>query len=508
MTVFADPIKRFRGNMSGNTQKLFILLLHILCNLGICIAHENNETTIHFFPLENMTMIPDEYKNLSRVGKCCPPGEVFIKNGEDKEGYCSVPRLQLNQSFSPSFSDFNRTGYWIPAQKHSEFVVIFGEPCKHKRYILNPWNQNDIHHLLINGSVFIPDEEPLMLMPGVNYCMEIVESFGLMTFVCYEDLTTIASPQYSIYSVGLLISVPFLVLTVVVYSITPKLRNIYGRLLCRYCGCLAVAFTTLAITQLRGSHMSQMACTSLGFVIQFSFVACFFWLNAMCIEMWSLVRSHVDRETYKRMQPRTIFLYYSLWCWCPSVIFTFVLIIADLTPAIPDTYTRPNIVKNSCWLKSDDEVLTVFYLLTGLLLFGNIILFVKMFIKLKKHQQKVDASILSRNDESDHQDMKYLRRLSIMACISAFICFLMTFNWMSELIYWLVIRHSFAWTSFDIVNAFQGVLIFGLFVLRTPQRHYAWYRIQQIRGIDAAKPKTEDMVTYLFPKELRSISTV
>lgn len=86
------------------------------------------------------------------------------------------------------------------------------------------------------------------------------------------------------------------------------------------------------------------------FVIQFSFIACFFWLNAMCMEMWSLVRVYVDRGTYRRMKPRMLFFWYSLWCWGPSVILNLVSMIMDLSPMIPATYVKPN-SKKSCSFK-------------------------------------------------------------------------------------------------------------------------------------------------------------
>lgn len=71
----------------------------------------------------------------------------------------------------------------------------------------------------------------------------------------------------------------------------------------------------------------------------------------MCIEMWSLVRSHVDRDTYRRMKPKTLFFWYSLWCWGPSVILILVSMIMDLSPTIPATYVKPNFGKDSCQFK-------------------------------------------------------------------------------------------------------------------------------------------------------------
>ena len=73
-----------------------------------------------------------------------------------------------------------------------------------------------------------------------------------------------ADSRITIYACGLLISVPFLILTIVAYSITPKLRDILGKALCRYCGCLGVAFTLLAVTQLWSIDLSDQACTNIG----------------------------------------------------------------------------------------------------------------------------------------------------------------------------------------------------------------------------------------------------
>lgn len=81
-----------------------------------------------------------------------------------------------------------------------------------------------------------------------------------------------------IYACGLLISVPFLILTIAAYVITPKLRDVHGKALCHYCGCLALAFTTLAITQLASTQMSPEVCFSIGKIISKKHIR--FWKNA------------------------------------------------------------------------------------------------------------------------------------------------------------------------------------------------------------------------------------
>lgn len=77
-----------------------------------------------------MTIIPEEYKNLSVVGKCCPLGEVLIKSGTQS----SVCDFSL-ENFSPIFYGFNAFGYEVPGEVRSSFVAIIGDPCKYKKWV-------------------------------------------------------------------------------------------------------------------------------------------------------------------------------------------------------------------------------------------------------------------------------------------------------------------------------------------------------------------------------------
>lgn len=56
--------------------------------------------------------------------------------------------------------------------------------------MLNPEEDNkDNYYLLTNGSIFAPKISyvPDMLMPGKNYCMEIVPGQGLRALVCFPE---------------------------------------------------------------------------------------------------------------------------------------------------------------------------------------------------------------------------------------------------------------------------------------------------------------------------------
>ena len=141
-----------------------------------------------------------------------------------------------------------------------------------------------------------------------------------------------------------------------------------------------------------------------------------------------------------------------------------------------------------------------FYIPVGLLLLGNIFLFALTFVKLTRYQRNLDLRRLARNQESDRLDRKYLRRLMRTAIVCMIVFFLMGFNWMMELISWFVDGDSFDWSSFDLINALQGVLIFALFVLRRPPRDFVWHKIQQLRGVNgAADVEVESVELYLLP---------
>jgi hypothetical protein len=62
--------------------------------------------------------------------------EVLMKNAKEKNAVCVASNDSLTMRFSPSFSDFNRTGVLVPGDKRREFVAVIGNPCNQK-YVSN-----------------------------------------------------------------------------------------------------------------------------------------------------------------------------------------------------------------------------------------------------------------------------------------------------------------------------------------------------------------------------------
>jgi hypothetical protein len=63
---------------------------------------------------------------------------------------------------------------------------------------------------------------------------------------------------------GLLISVPFLIVTMLVYLLVPELRDLHGKSLACHVLCLSVAYIFLAAVQLGGETFDQKLCVTVG----------------------------------------------------------------------------------------------------------------------------------------------------------------------------------------------------------------------------------------------------
>lgn len=98
------------------------------------------------------------------------------------------------------------------------------------------------------------DNYNFMIFPQLNYLTAHI----LLKYLLILDAEFATTDLLMVfYACGLLVSVPFLLMTIAAYAITPRLMDVHGRALCHYCGCLAIAFTALVLAQLAGDYTSE-----------------------------------------------------------------------------------------------------------------------------------------------------------------------------------------------------------------------------------------------------------
>lgn len=85
----------------------------------------------------------------------------------------------------------------------------------------------------------------------------------------------------------MLLSVVFIIVTLIVYAFVPKVRRLNEKCLMCYMLTLGIAFSVLAATQLSELEPTvSVMCTFSGYFLNFSFLSIFLWLNVINFDLW------------------------------------------------------------------------------------------------------------------------------------------------------------------------------------------------------------------------------
>lgn len=221
--------------------------------------------------------------NMARIAltKCCGPRQVYSSNNSS-----ATPCITIN-SASPLFDRPLLDGvtvdmtYKFPDCATNEFAIA-GPFMRENHYAESGNVKTD------SGKMFHSDQ----------YCLDHVQGDryeGVKIFTCSEHYAISPSitsqhqedARFKIYSIGLLISVLFLLATLAVgFLLISNHHVLHWRCQTNYVICLLIGDLLLAITQLAGHSLSGASCIVIAHLMHFFFLATFFWLNAMCFNIW------------------------------------------------------------------------------------------------------------------------------------------------------------------------------------------------------------------------------
>lgn len=103
-------------------------------------------------------------------------------------------------------------------------------------------------------------------------------SWDLIAIIFIESLSRTA----------MLASVPFILITFLVYGFIPELRNLHGKCLLCYLVCLLLNYIPLATVQLYSiDEINETSCKLAAFIIYFSYVSSFIWSSVISSNVWS-----------------------------------------------------------------------------------------------------------------------------------------------------------------------------------------------------------------------------
>ncbi|XP_053995120.1 G-protein coupled receptor Mth2-like isoform X1 [Hylaeus volcanicus] len=395
--------------------------------------------------------------------KCCRRNEMLGVG--DRPNCTRLPNEQLGRDLVLERSQ-------LAPEIERVYVIdnYTGCPGNLSRYMLEPEKfEEDKFVVERNGSL----QTSSMMFPTGSYCLDWKESVDkIAALVCLstEVLPNSVPPnEKTYYKFGLIVSIPFLLATFLVYAIIPELRNLYGKTLMCYVASLLVAYTFLELASL--FYIAYGLCSAIALVIHFSFLASFFWLNVMCFDIWWTFRGFRSLQGSAKQRERKKFMIYSIYAWGCASILTGISILMHFLPDIPKHFVRPEFGEESCWFAKETAKAIYFYGPMGVTILCNICLFVSTALKIVRHK-KDTARHFKDADSKRHDDHKQWFNLYLKLFI------VMGINWSMEIISWLCNNSpEYIWYLTDITNTLQGVIIFFIFVWKDKVKQHLLKRL-------------------------------
>ncbi|XP_072750318.1 probable G-protein coupled receptor Mth-like 3 isoform X2 [Anoplolepis gracilipes] len=339
------------------------------------------------------------------------------------------------------------------------FLLVENFICPTFTYALNPDEyQEDKVILQTNGSLVDAEGK---IFPFWDYCIDWQMTFdriGILVCLTPGQITSLNEEEYTAHHVGIVVSIPFLVATFLVYAIIPELKNLYGKTLMCYVICLITAYVFLLLVNYIYMSPIRALCILTAFVIHFSFLASFFWLNVMCFDIWWTFGGFRSLQGSVKQREKKKFIIYSIYAWGSASILTIVCAIMDFVPSVPKDFIRPEFGVVRCWFTTDAARALYFYGPMSITVVCNICLFISTALKIVRHK-KDTAHHLRSSESRRHDDNKQWFNLYLKLFI------VMGINWSMEIVSWLFkSAPKYVWYLTDLTNTLQGLIIFIIFV--------------------------------------------
>ncbi|XP_065352123.1 G-protein coupled receptor Mth2-like [Cloeon dipterum] len=251
-----------------------------------------------------------------------------------------------------------------------------------------------------------------------------------------------------------MISTVMLFLNFIVIVLTNEFKSLYGKNLACMSITLMAGLAGLTFIALTGHTMHKYVCKIAGYATYFFMLSSFFWLNAMCFDIFLSIRNlqNSTRSRFDSFNRR--FLVYSVYSTLSPFVFCVIAVICDNT-LTSDAFLYPGFGVENCWFRHGPGVFVediFFHGLVFVLMTVNIVFTAYTVYQLKK---------LSRN--AGHDD-----RQKAMVHFKLF--FLMGATWLFEPISaWCLNEPNWFFWPMDVINASKGIFIFILCVIFNPR---------------------------------------
>ncbi|XP_037933024.1 G-protein coupled receptor Mth2-like isoform X2 [Teleopsis dalmanni] len=407
------------------------------------------------------------------INFCCPWGTIYNSNLSS-----CVNTSEEHQWPEPTINITLPDSSLKTVNIFEQFAVQNFRPCKIMFSLIPEMYYYDGWELFSNGTMFRLDDEIYFVKNEFCLVPTVVNETDL--FYKINPANCKVSSEYGtmkiINAYAMLFSIPFMVLTIVVYLLIPELRNQHGKSLVCYLMGLIVGYTLLSSTSLLNDlSPGSMSCKIIGYTAYYFFMAAFLWLNVISFDLWHNFRG---TRGINRLQEKKRFLFYSLYAWglaAVSLVFTWF---AEEQLDVSEYY-KPGIGSEYCWLDMRTwSAMIYFFGPILIIILANTVMFVMTAMKIHKVQVEM-ARIMAREDST-----RNLRTEKDKFGLFLRLFIVMGVTWCLEIMSYFVGPDK-AWAKIfyitDICNAIQGFLIFMLFVMKKKVKHLITNRYSSTR---------------------------
>ncbi|KAK2585323.1 hypothetical protein KPH14_010005 [Odynerus spinipes] len=256
--------------------------------------------------------------------------------------------------------------------------------------------------------------------------------------------------RLTLYPVGFIISAVFLAATLVAGWLLPASHHVlHWRCQTHHVACLMLGDLLMAIIQLAGDSLHGGSCKALAIMAHFFFLAAFFWLNTMCFNIWWTFRD-LRPASLEKGQETLRLRVYSCYAWGgPLLVAGLAALLDHLSPQSQYTYLRPRFGEKQCWFYGDMEILAYFFGPIGVLLAVNLLFFAAT-------ARELTCGLWKGEFVKSTTERAALGRVCMKLVI------VMGITWVADVVSWAVGGPQYIWYFTDLINAFQGVLIFAV----------------------------------------------
>nr|XP_024215953.1 probable G-protein coupled receptor Mth-like 10 [Halyomorpha halys] len=430
------------------------------------------------------------------IPKCCPLGEAILHGSpkpscvpDDSDSISALKLYSHTSPPSPVDIPYNFTHKDLSCKGTNGRIV-----------------HNDDFWIYTDGTI---ERQGNVYDPKKLYCIEyFINSTATWPILCAAKHYDDPPERFFFLGIGFFISVPFALMTVIVYLWIKEFHSLHGRIVVFNMSSLIVASLAmgLVLTRTIGSYYYfTMTCGITGYAIQFFFMATFFWLNVMCFDIYWAFSGLRNLTGSVKERERKKLIVYSIYAWCTPLLILVITVAVDLSPSIPVTsFFKPRVGEDKCFFKEKGATWIYFYLPMALIILSNIILFGVTAYRIWSHRR--EAAVLKRGDSrkhdstndkeslfilEGHEEQHYLPWYSdpktstdkYLFTLYLKLFIVMGINWVMELLSSIAEgAPNYLWYIPDFTNTLQGLFIFLIFVWKKRVRRLVWAKILSCWG--------------------------